>query len=380
MKPLQLTLKGINSYRKEQTIDFEALTSAGLFGIFGPTGSGKSSILDAITLALYARLPRSTKNFIHINEQSAFVSFRFSITTTATKVYQVERTFRYHQSGHTSTVRNTAGTLAELSGENTTVLADRPTEVTQECIRLLGLSADDFMRTVVLPQGQFSEFLKLKNAERRGMLQRIFHLEEYGLELTQKIASARQKQELLLSNLEGQLQIYEALTADIMAETERKQKETAETMTVLFQKKEQQEKEFREIDALRTLWLEYEPVKMEYDAAIKKLPEVEEQKQALSLCQKASRLRPFAEQLKQAETEKTKAEKQYAEALSRQKQAALLFEQADRARTDFLLTYEKNYPASKEKEQVFTAAMERSTSIAQWNRHSSQLQARLHGE
>ncbi len=78
MRPLKLTLRGINSYRKEQTIDFEALTSAGLFGIFGPTGSGKSSILDAITLALYARLPRSTKNFININEETAAVSFLFS--------------------------------------------------------------------------------------------------------------------------------------------------------------------------------------------------------------------------------------------------------------------------------------------------------------
>ena len=80
MRPLKLTLRGINSYRKEQTIDFEALTSAGLFGIFGPTGSGKSSILDAITLALYARLPRSTKNFININEETAAVSFLFSIS------------------------------------------------------------------------------------------------------------------------------------------------------------------------------------------------------------------------------------------------------------------------------------------------------------
>lgn len=61
MRPLKLTLRGINSYRKEQTIDFAALTSAGLFGIFGPTGSGKSSILDAITLALYAKLPGPRK-------------------------------------------------------------------------------------------------------------------------------------------------------------------------------------------------------------------------------------------------------------------------------------------------------------------------------
>ena len=82
MKPMKLTMRGINSYRTEQTIDFEQLTSSGLFGIFGSTGSGKSSILDAITLALYAKLPRSTKNFININEKTASVSFLFSITTT----------------------------------------------------------------------------------------------------------------------------------------------------------------------------------------------------------------------------------------------------------------------------------------------------------
>ena len=189
MRPIRLTLRGINSYRKEQTIDFAALTSAGLFGIFGPTGSGKSSILDAMILALYAKLPRSTKNFININENTAAVSFLFSITTTETLFYQVERSFRYHKNGSSVTVRNTAASLTKRTGEQTVVLADRPVEVTQECTRLLGLTSDDFMRTVVLPQGQFSEFLKLKNADRRNMLQRIFHLEEYGLELTQKIAS-----------------------------------------------------------------------------------------------------------------------------------------------------------------------------------------------
>ena len=87
MRPLQLKLKGINSYREEQVIDFETLTSQGLFGIFGPTGSGKSTILDAMTLALYAKLPRDTKNFINTNETTASVSFLFSITTDRTRKY-----------------------------------------------------------------------------------------------------------------------------------------------------------------------------------------------------------------------------------------------------------------------------------------------------
>lgn len=94
MRPIELKIKGINSYREEQVINFNQLTSQGFFGIFGPTGSGKSTILDAITLALYAKLPRGSKNFIYINETSASVSFRFSITTTETKEYLVERSFR----------------------------------------------------------------------------------------------------------------------------------------------------------------------------------------------------------------------------------------------------------------------------------------------
>ena len=60
MRPIELKIKGINSYREEQVINFNQLTSQGFFGIFGPTGSGKSTILDAITLALYAKLPRGT--------------------------------------------------------------------------------------------------------------------------------------------------------------------------------------------------------------------------------------------------------------------------------------------------------------------------------
>ena len=56
MKPLKLTIKGLNSFAEAQTIDFEELSSKGIFGIFGPTGSGKSTILDGITLALYVKL------------------------------------------------------------------------------------------------------------------------------------------------------------------------------------------------------------------------------------------------------------------------------------------------------------------------------------
>ncbi|MDP3486363.1 MAG: AAA family ATPase, partial [Bacillota bacterium] len=59
MKPLRLVLSGLNSFKEEQTIDFTYLCDGNVFGIFGPTGSGKSTLIDAITLALYGRVERA---------------------------------------------------------------------------------------------------------------------------------------------------------------------------------------------------------------------------------------------------------------------------------------------------------------------------------
>ena len=66
MRPIKLEIKGLNSFIEKQTIDFDKLTKRGLFGIFGPTGSGKSTILDGITLALYGEVSRKSSNYINM--------------------------------------------------------------------------------------------------------------------------------------------------------------------------------------------------------------------------------------------------------------------------------------------------------------------------
>lgn len=267
MRPIELKIKGINSYREEQVINFSQLTSQGFFGIFGPTGSGKSTILDAITLALYAKLPRGSKNFININESSASVSFRFSITTTETKEYLVERSFRYPGKDRTSTARNTTARLSLLSETDIDVLADKPTDVTRSCTDLLGLSSDDFLRTVVLPQGQFSDFLKLKNQERRGMLQRIFHLERYGIELTRKVAAARQRMDIEVSSSEGKLQAYDDISKEILDNI-------SSELTELKGKLEKEELTEKELSAKYQLLSELKGLKSEYDNLCRKETEV----------------------------------------------------------------------------------------------------------
>lgn len=190
MRPIRLKIAGLNSFRQEETIDFRVLSEVGVFGIFGPTGSGKSSILDAITLALYGtvgRAERGTQGILNHAEKSLTVSFDFALGGGGERrYYRVER--RYRRKDETS-VQNAASRLIELDSEEKPidVLADKAGEVTDHVIDLLGLKAEDFTRAVVLPQGKFQEFLHLKGTERKAMLQRLFGLEQYGSNLSKKL-------------------------------------------------------------------------------------------------------------------------------------------------------------------------------------------------
>lgn len=377
MRPLQLKLKGINSYREEQIIDFETLTSQGLFGIFGPTGSGKSSILDAMTLALYAKLPRDTKSFINTNEKTASVSFLFSITTDKTRKYLAERSFRYHTNSNSSTVRNTTGRLIAYDGETETVLADKPTDVTTECIHLLGLTSEDFMRTVVLPQGQFSEFLRLKNKERRIMLQRIFHLEKYGIELTSKIARARQKQDLLLSKLDGEKKAYEEVSSEQLSKCKKEQKEQKKLFSSLSDQLAVLEKSFQKTNELYTLQQELLPLKEEKEKKEQELPSIEEMKRSLDTAQRANQLRPFSNQ-------SSRAKESYEQALSSfetiQKETDLLTVHFKKAKNEYeraLTSQENELPVLQSKEQLLKTAQSLAATIQDWANSQNKFQKNL---
>ena len=377
MRPLQLKLKGINSYREEQVIDFETLTSQGLFGIFGPTGSGKSTILDAMTLALYAKLPRDTKNFINTNETTASVSFLFSITTDRTRKYLAERSFRYHNNTYTSTVRNTTGRLIVCDGENETVLADKPTEVTAECIRLLGLTSEDFMRTVVLPQGQFSEFLHLKNKERRIMLQRIFHLEKYGIELTSKIGRAKQKQELLLSKLDGEKKNFEEISSVQLSKLQKQEKSDTRQHSRLSKKLAKLEKSFQKTEELYNTQQELLPLKKAQKEKELLLPSIKEKENNLNITKKANQLRPFSIQVSNAQS----AYDQACEKLETvQKETACLqshFEKTEKEYHAAASAQKEELPLLQAREQVLHTAQSAADTIHTWEQTKGNAQKEL---
>ncbi|MGF7046090.1 exonuclease SbcC [Paenibacillus sp. DS2015] len=251
MKPITLKLSGLQSYREVQQIDFEDLTQMGLFGIFGPTGSGKSTLLDAITLALYGKVERAvngTQGIMNHSEDSLFVSFTFELNSSAgPEQYRVER--RFKRSNELS-ISNTISRFIEITADGDLVLADKLVEVTRCVEDKLGLKMDDFTRAVVLPQGKFAEFLSLKGTDRRQMLQRLFHLEQYGDQLGQKLSRRVKENESSLKTIEAEQQGLGNAGREALDQVKKHLEETiahAETSRRRFKKMTQQSEQLSKI-------------------------------------------------------------------------------------------------------------------------------------
>jgi exonuclease SbcC len=205
MRPIALKIAGLHSFREEQEIPFDQLSELGVFGIFGPTGSGKSSILDAITLALYGtvvRAGRRTQGILNHAEKQVKVAFTFALGQGGDRrCYRVER--RYVRKDQLA-VANNYSRLLVITDDREEVIADKDREVTEQITSLLGLREEDFTRAVVLPQGKFADFLNLGGKERREMLQRLFSLEQYGNILINKINEEYRAVEIAYIEIESE--------------------------------------------------------------------------------------------------------------------------------------------------------------------------------
>lgn len=216
MNPINLKIKGLNSFIDTQEINFSKLTDKGLFGIFGPTGSGKSTILDGITLALYGEVARKSTNFMNTNCDTLIVSFEFQISEKEIKRYRVDREFK--RDNKTGSVRSKSAKVMDITENNDLIIEEGAKTVTEKCEEIIGLKLEDFTRTVVLPQGKFSEFLKLEGKDRRNMLERLFNLQKYGDDLSFKLGNKIKVERQKSNVLEGELKGFEDISEEILKE------------------------------------------------------------------------------------------------------------------------------------------------------------------
>lgn len=170
MRPLNLELKGFSAFRDETEIDF---TNIDLLALVGPTGSGKSTIIDGITFALYGAVARYDDNRMVapvINQTSTEARVRLTFEVGG-REYAAVRVVR--RSARGATTRE-----ARLErGED--VLAADARSMSDAVEQLIGLDADQFNRTVVLPQGKFADFLHAEPRERQATLRQLLGLEVY---------------------------------------------------------------------------------------------------------------------------------------------------------------------------------------------------------
>ena len=175
MRPVRLAAQGFTAFRDRIEVDFEGVD---FFALVGPTGSGKSSVIDAICFALYGSVPRyedrrAVAPALTTGAAEARVSLTFDV---GTERYLATRVVRRLPKGGATTRE---ARLERVTGDTTEVLAGNADEVSDRVSRLLGLSFDYFTKCVVLPQGEFAKFLHDKPAERQQLLSNLLNFEIY---------------------------------------------------------------------------------------------------------------------------------------------------------------------------------------------------------
>ena len=190
MKIRWLRITGIGPFAGEHTVDFSAFEDSGLFLLDGPTGAGKSTLIDAITFALYgdvARTKDASKDRLRSNHISdSDPSEADLVFEVATGIYRVTRTPAYTPAGKKSQ-RNSKSTLTRIvedpdapDGWRTVEpIASGPRDVGSEIPAIVGLDKDQFLQTIVLPQGKFSQFLNATSDAREQILRDIFDTQIY---------------------------------------------------------------------------------------------------------------------------------------------------------------------------------------------------------
>ncbi len=264
MKILNLNFKNINSLKGEYTIDFtdEIFARNGLFAITGPTGSGKTTLLDAISLALFGEVPRLGKVTKALIEEKGAVLTRNQEEAFAQVTYTcAQGKFASIWSISTARTGNLRDYEMELVRLNPLERMDlKKSQVPAKNEELIGLSYSQFIKSVILAQGEFSKFLKAPKKERSALLEKITGTSIYrelGIEAYLMYAGKNREiesaQNLLTSQKEALLSAAERTAKG----EELKVLDTAlERMTARHSVLEGQirlAKELQEIDGLLTL-------------------------------------------------------------------------------------------------------------------------------
>ena len=188
MKPRTITMQAFGAYLEETGVDFTKLYENQLFLISGPTGSGKTSILDAMSFALYGhatgsvRDVRDMRNTAALKSTDTRVAFELEINGY---IYVFERVIKIHErrlrAGGTEDEIQYDASCTRLNGQDMQLICSGTTQTSDKAQELLGFSYEQFSQIVVLPQGEFRRLLTASSAEKQKILETLFGTQRWQL-------------------------------------------------------------------------------------------------------------------------------------------------------------------------------------------------------
>jgi len=319
MLPLKLSISGLYSYQKKQTIDFEELTNAGLFGIFGAVGSGKSSVLEAIGFVLYGETERLNNrdkrsyNMLNLKSDKANIEFEF--------LNFEERKFKFVADWKRNKKRFEETTSIERLAYEWKAEEWIPM-TSADATDIIGLTYENFRRTIIIPQGKFKEFLELKGKDRSDMMKEIFHLQRF--DLASKVGIAQSATRTQLDQLKGALSGFEAISTDAIVALENEV--VAANMELQKDKLELElvENEFQKMTTLKANFEDLEKKKNHLSKLNVEKVAIDALQLEIDLFEKTER--NFKSNLVTLKTEKTALEKSKGNLISTENQKKLIAE------------------------------------------------------
>ena len=179
MRPHRLAFSALGPYPGDVEVDFDRLVVDGLFLIWGPTGAGKTFLLDALCFALYGEVPGERRHDTLRSDHAApdaspCVELEFTAHDARWRIRRSPLHERAKKIGEGTTKVPPKATLERQEGDGWQPLAQNLTEVNEEIARLIGLSASQFQQVVLLPQGRFEKVLRSRSDDREKLLRTLF--------------------------------------------------------------------------------------------------------------------------------------------------------------------------------------------------------------